>query len=213
MTAEGKLHVVTTVLEMTTHPLRPTTSRPKGVLALLHARRPTVSFYRYLYDTAGEAWFWWERRALDDDELLNIIHDDLVEIYVLYVDGVPGAFAELDLRGLRRAGTIDLSHAATLPEFLGRGYGHYLLTWTIDTAWRHEPKRLTARARSLDHPRATALLQRLGFTPCEQHEAEIDDPRRSGLIPPATPLPKSAVDHPPVDDPISDTVSRLPPRH
>ena len=35
---------------------------------------------------------------MDDDALTNIIQDELVEVYVLYVGGVPGGLGELDRR-------------------------------------------------------------------------------------------------------------------
>src|SRR5262245_41737996 len=84
------LDIVVTYLEMLKPPTRPTVPAPVvGKIALFRAERPTISYYRYLYNTVGEPWLWWERRRLSNDELARIIHDPLVEIYVLYVDGVP----------------------------------------------------------------------------------------------------------------------------
>jgi len=178
---DGKLETTITYLEITERPPHPHVVPPHGTkTALLRARRPTIAFYRFLYDTVGEPWLWYERRAMDDATLNAIIRDDGVEIYVLYVDGVPAGFAELD----RRAGTeIELAYFGLMPEFIGRGLGRFLLTWAIDTAWSHEPERLWVNTNSLDHPKALALYQRCGFRPYKQEPKLFDDPRITGLIP------------------------------
>ncbi|MDH3910901.1 MAG: GNAT family acetyltransferase [Rhodospirillales bacterium] len=87
---DGKLETTVTYLEMTERPPHPHLVPPLGMkLALLRARPPTVGFYRFLYNTVGGPWLWYERRALDDEALGRIITDDRVEIYVLYANGVP----------------------------------------------------------------------------------------------------------------------------
>ena len=57
----------------------------------LRADNPTVSFYRYLYNTVGEPWLWYERRAFDDATLLQMFADDFVDIFAVHI-GVPGFF-------------------------------------------------------------------------------------------------------------------------
>lgn len=178
---DGKLTTTVTYLEMTERPPHPHVVPPQGMkLALLRAREPTVAFYRFLYDTVGGPWLWYERRAMADDALAHIIGDERVEIYVLYADGVPAGYAELDRR---EPPDIELAYFGLMPEFIGRGLGRYLLTWTIDTAWNHEPKRLWVNTNSLDHVKALALYQRCGFRPYRQEHRLMDDPRLIGLIP------------------------------
>ncbi len=180
---DGTLAISQTRLEMLAPPPRPRFVQPGGKLALLHAPTPPVRFFRYLYDNVGERWFWWERRAMDDEALAGILADPLVELYVLYVDGAPAGFAELDLNELSSSQTISLNLLGLMPEHLGKGYGRYLMTWAIDSAWRREPKRLVTTIRSLDHPHAAAVLQQHGFVPFEQERMTMEDPRRCGLIP------------------------------
>ena len=69
-----------------------------------------------------------------------------------------------------------------MPEFIGKGLGRYLLTWAVDTAWNHEPKRLWVNTNSLDHVKALALYQRCGFRPYRQEQHVMEDPRVIGLI-------------------------------
>lgn len=176
----GKIRTVVTHLEMTARPLRRPLPRPAEKLAFLHAERPTVSFYRYLYNTVGEPWLWADRRRLDDDALASIVHDPKVEVYVLYVAGVPAGFAELD----RRAPPgVDLTCFGLVPEFIGRRLGPLLLDWALGEAWLGETERVTVRTCTLDHPRAFTVCQRAGFVPVRQETRLLDDPRALGLIP------------------------------
>ena len=69
--------------------------------------------------------------ATDDDELRAIIRDPLVEIYVLYLGGVPAGYVELDRRVKAE---IELVYLGLSPEFTGRGLGRYPLDWAIHTA-------------------------------------------------------------------------------
>ncbi len=167
----GTLACTITYLEMTDKPSRLATHPPHGIqVALLRARRPTVAFYRFLYNGVGADWLWYERRAMDD----------AVEIYVLYVEGVPAGYAELDRRVNPE---VELVYFGLMPEFIGRGLGDYLLSAAIDIAWRYEPSRLWVHTNTLDHPRALPLYQRHGFTVYHQEQRILPDPRLTGLIP------------------------------
>ena len=173
---DGKLAYTITFLEMTEHPQLEPVHPPADLrLALLRAEAPSVAFYRYLYDRIGEDWTWWERRLLGDAELAKIVQNPKVEVYVLYVGGVPGGFFEIDRR---QEDTADLAYFGLLPEFVGRGLGSYFLTEAIETAWSSAPRRVTVNTNTLDHPRALPLYQRMGFVPIGQKEMNIDDPRR-----------------------------------
>ena len=177
----GMLGVKITYLEMTERPRLPQVIHPAGItVALLRAHRPPIAFYRFLYDTVGEPWLWYERRLLADEALEVIIHDDLVEVYVLYADGNPAGFAELDRRA---ANDIELAYFGIMPGHIGQGLGRYLLRWAIDTAWAHEPKRLWVNTCTLDHPKALPLYQQMGFQPYKQVERRIVDPRLTGVVP------------------------------
>jgi len=184
-----RIETVTTHLEM----LAPPTPRPPRLpahkLALLRAPKPSVAFYRYLYGTVGEPWFWYERRAMDDANLAAAIGADGIEISVLYADGEPAGFVELDFRD---KADVNLAYFGLMPHLIGRGLGAYLLAWTVDEVWRRGPKRLWVHTCTLDHPRALRLYQRGGFVPYKQETKVIDDPRDLGLIPATVPLPPGA---------------------
>jgi GNAT superfamily N-acetyltransferase len=153
------MSVTTTYLEMFAHNGRSIPEAPPGV-AVVYARKPTVAWYRFLYDAVGKDWNWTSRKKLPDDELAQIIHDPLVELQVLFVEGVPAGFAELDRRV---TGEIELKQFGLVPEFIGRGLGKYFLQWTIDKAFGHAPKRFWLHTCTHDHPIALSNYIKAGF--------------------------------------------------
>lgn len=178
---DGKLELVTTRLELRATPRHPRVSIMGRTLALVHAKRPPLHFYRYLYDTVGSPYLWWQRREIDDEALAAIVHDERVEILVLQVDGVPAGFAELDRR---RTGEVALVYFGLMPEFVGQGLGLPFLGRVMEHVWQGDDvERVIVHACSTDHPRALMVYQRLGFVPYDVEHELIDDPRDRGLFP------------------------------
>ncbi|MEH6631983.1 MAG: GNAT family N-acetyltransferase [Halopseudomonas aestusnigri] len=179
MNTDEKLKVTITSLEMFERPPNLMLHSPHGhKTSLIRACDPTVSFYRYLYNTVGAPWLWWERRSMSDKDLAAVIKDEATEIYVLYFDGVPAGYAELDRRD---EPVIDLAYLGLMPEFVGCKLGPYLLSSMIDTAWSYEPKRLTVNTCTLDHPKALAVYQKCGFSVYDQSSKLIDDPKLNSI--------------------------------
>lgn len=180
-----KLPVTITWLEMTSPPGHPPAPAPlhEAPIALTRLHSPTVCFYRYLYDSIGEPWLWWDRRLWSDEELQAAITAENTDIYLLSVGSIPAGFSELVYRA--DDNTVELAYFGLAPEFIGRGFGPYLLDWTIKTAWEHPsaPKRLELNTCTLDHPSALATYQKAGFTPFRQETQEVPDPRARGIIP------------------------------
>lgn len=153
--------VIITHLEMHAPPDDPAPVFPEGV-TIVRAVRPTVAFYRYLYDAVGRDWDWVDRKKLTDEELAAIIQDDRVAVHVLYVEGTPAGYVELDARV---EGEVQIAYFGLAPEFIGRGLGTRFLAWAIREAWSSKPRRIHVNTCTLDHPGALALYQKLGFVP------------------------------------------------
>ncbi len=172
---EGKIETVITYLEMTEPPAAPPPPPPLVKLALLKADEPTVSFYRFLYNTVGGPWSWYERRLMDDETLAAIVQSADVEIYVLYVGGVPAGYGELDFH---ENPDVELAYFGLMPEFIGRRLGWYFLRAMIDEAWSRKPDRLWVNTCTLDHPSALKMYLRAGFVSYRQETETIVDPRQ-----------------------------------
>ena len=168
------LAITITRLEMRARPaaLRPALphGHDNGRVMLLRARKPPVHFYRYLYETVGKAYHWVDRCRMDDETLCAHIHDDNVDVFVMYGDGVPAGYFELDFRQPDEA---ELVYLGLLPEHVGRGLGSFLLATAIDHAWSKPINRLWVHTNTLDHPRALPTYQRMGFVPFAQEKATI----------------------------------------
>jgi GNAT superfamily N-acetyltransferase len=166
--------ITITKLEMKAKPpgLRPQLRREhdNGRVMLLKVKHPPVHFYRYLYETVGRAHVWVERTRMSDDALAVIVQDEKVELYVLYCEGAPAGYAELDFRKMPAA---ELAYFGLIPDYIGRGLGAFLLATAIDIAWTKPIERLWVHTNTLDHPRALPLYQQMGFVPYAQEKAEI----------------------------------------
>lgn len=169
-----RISITITKLEMKAKPASLRLHLPhgndNGRAVLLKLRQPPVHFYRYLYNTVGRDHVWVERRRMSDEALAAIVQDERVEIYVLYCDGAPAGYFELDLR---KPPDAELAYFGLISDFIGRGFGGYLLATAIDTAWSKSIERLWVHTNTLDHPRALPLYQKMGFSPYAQEQTTI----------------------------------------
>lgn len=133
---------------------------PRDGLTVLHAQTPSVPYYRFLYDAVGKDYNWLSRRKLSDEKLAAILGDPLNEVYVLYVDGSPAGFAELDRR---RADEVELVQFGLMSDFIGQRLGTWFLQWTIDNVWSYGPRRFWLHTCTLDHPAAVPTYKKAGF--------------------------------------------------
>ena len=168
---KGAALVTVTYLEMTSPDQRLAVPAWDEPITIQRAERPTISFYRYLYDTVGADWDWYERRRLSDEALAAIVHDDAVEVYVLYVRGVPAGYAELDRRV---EGEVEIAYFGLMPDYIGRGLGPALLDWALERAWSYGPRRVWLHTCSLDHPKALAVYRRAGFEVYDREVVSVD---------------------------------------
>ncbi len=143
------------------------------------ALRCTSMFYRFLYYMVGQHHVWWLRRTLPDSELMAIIGHPGVSIHVLYQDGEPAGFYELDRRA--GGGVINLSYFGLLPHAIGRGLGMAFLRHALDTAWAEGASAVTVNTCTADHPRALPNYLAAGFEKLRTVREVWRVPTRLGL--------------------------------
>jgi GNAT superfamily N-acetyltransferase len=136
-------------------------SAPREGLSVIHAKQPTVAFYRFLYNSVGQDYNWHSRASRPDAELARLIQDPLNEVHVLHVDGTPAGFAELDRR---TPAEIELIQFGLMPEVIGQGLGKWFLQWAIEKAWSYEPRRFWLHTCTLDHPAALPNYLKAGLS-------------------------------------------------
>jgi GNAT superfamily N-acetyltransferase len=174
------LEDVITYLEMLERPAGKRVPAPPERLALMRVEDCTVSFYRYIYDTVGRPWLWFERRLVDDATLAALLAKPTIEIFVLYVRGVPAGFFELDTAAPRET---KLCYFGLTPDFIGRRLGPYMLQAAIDQAWSRPLDRFWLHTSTFDHPKALATYQRAGFVVYARRRVSFNDPRDLGILP------------------------------
>ena len=140
----------TTYLEMSTPPCIKV-SVPQSGLEISQVKLPNVDFYLGLYRAVGLEFQWIDRLVMPEQELRTIIHDDLVDVFVLTRVGKTVGYSELDRR---IPGEIELAYFGLFPEVIGQGLGNYLLNWTLRMAWSHQPRRVWVHTCDLAHPAA-----------------------------------------------------------
>jgi len=126
----------------------------------------------------GADYVWWLRRTMPDGDLAALLADKHVSIHVLYEDGQPAGFFELDGRARP---DMNLSYFGLMPHALGRGTGAAFLRAAIDACWAAGPRWVTVNTCTADHPRALPGYIRAGFRPVRQVREVWDLPVRLGL--------------------------------
>ncbi len=185
---------VITYLEMRERPSLPRVPAPYQLkLALMRAENCTVSYYRYLYETVGTPWLWYERRLLSDEALAAQIKKATTEIFVLYAGGIPAGYFELDAAAPEET---ELCYFGLVPDFIGRGLGPFMLQAAIDRAWERPLARLWVHTRTFDHPKALGHYPRAGFVGYARRELRFEDPRLLGYLPRSLTHPRL----PPLDE-------------
>ncbi|WP_428393235.1 GNAT family N-acetyltransferase [Lichenicoccus sp.] len=160
-----RIAVDVTFLRMGRRPVEPAPGFAPGD-GISHLTAPTVGFYRYLYGTVGHDYCWWLRRVATDAELAALLTDSHISLHVLYRDGAPGGFFELDSR---HGGEVNISYFGLLPHLVGKGVGQAFLRAAIDQAWSRVLPRpglgIRVNTCTADHPRALGSYLRAGFKP------------------------------------------------
>ena len=172
-----RVGVTVTFLRMDRRPVDPPPPLPRDA-SLVRLARPSVPFYRYLYDTVGGPHLWWLRRVLPDSALSGILGDPLVGIHVLYRGGEPAGFFELDARARP---DVNLSYFGLMPHAVGRGFGAAFLRAAVDEAFAQSGRGVTVNTCTADHRRALPTYLRTGFKPLRTVREVWDVPTRLGM--------------------------------
>lgn len=176
-----RVGVRVTFLRMDHKPADPAPLLPAG--SEVRARpRCGVAEFRNLYDKVGADHLWWLRRTLSDAELAAHLARPSVVVHVLWRDGQPAGFHELERT---EAATANINYFGLFPEAVGHGLGRAFLRHAIDVAWSWAPRALTVNTCTADHWRALPTYEAAGFVPIRVVDEVWDVPTRLGLRIPA----------------------------
>ncbi len=152
--------------------LRPASPPPESV-EIRRAFHASPELGRFLYTAAGGNWYWIDRLGWSHEQWAERMSDPRVETWVLYQDGTPAGYFELDGSA---AGEVEIAYFGIMPAFLGRRLGGPLLTAAIRRGWAMGAERVWVHTCTLDSPRALAHYQARGMRVFKEHTEAIELP-------------------------------------
>ena len=176
-----RVGVTVTFLRMDQPPTDPAPRFPDGFV-VKRDRWCSVADYRFLYREVGDAYVWWLRRVMPDNQLAAMLRDPRVSIYILREQGQPAGFYELDRTPWP---VVNLSYFGLMPQAIGRRLGFPFLRHAVDAAWGMGPRAVTVNPCTADHPRALPGYLRAGFMPLREVREEWNVPLRLNMPIPA----------------------------
>jgi enamine deaminase RidA (YjgF/YER057c/UK114 family)/GNAT superfamily N-acetyltransferase len=168
-----RVNVTTWSLEITNEAdLRPSAPPPEGV-EIRRALHPSPELGRFLYTAAGGNWYWIMRLGWSYERWLERLSHPRVEMWVMYLEGTPAAYFELDGSIENQ---VEVAYMGVLPAFLGRGLGGPLLTAAIRRGWAMGAERVWVHTCTLDSPRALAHYQARGMRVLKEETEPLELP-------------------------------------
>ncbi|WP_237067670.1 GNAT family N-acetyltransferase [Microbulbifer guangxiensis] len=137
-------------------------SKPKPpTLEVVEAELREYRFNRYLYQLVGEPWQWVDKLALSDEAWREYAERDSLRTWVAYHRGSIAGYYELEQQP---DGNVQIAYFGLAPRFVGRGFGGYLLTHALESAWAWgDTRRVWVHTCTLDHPGALGNYQARGL--------------------------------------------------
>jgi len=130
----------------------------------------SVAFFRSLYQQVGEAYRWTDRLRWSDDTIREHLATPGVSLWLMSWEDVPAGYFELREHP---DGSAEIAYFGLLPDFIGRGWGKYLLSRAVQIAWALGPSRVWLHTCTLDHPAALPNYLKRGFQPTRTEEYEV----------------------------------------
>lgn len=124
-----------------------------------------INEYRYLNKLIGADLGWVDRQLISDTELENILGCSDIKIFVLLENDNIIGFTEIDFRDKE---IVKLEYFGLIPAARGKGYGKFLLCWTINEIWKYSPRKIRLNTSSQDHPNALPNYLKAGFIIIEE---------------------------------------------
>lgn len=168
-----------TYLELYDHMPRQLSLEAPPDTLIMQASTPLPAFYRFLYTEVGRTYAWVDRLPWTDEDLHNYLACPDIVLLVLYVQGVPAGYIELDRANTEEPGT-KIAYFGLMPAFHGRGLGRYLLSVGVQRALDDGARRIWLNTCTLDGPYALANYQARGFVAYKQHTYPAFHPNAGG---------------------------------
>jgi ribosomal protein S18 acetylase RimI-like enzyme len=130
-----------------------------------------ASFYRYLYAEVGRAFRWTDRLGWDDERIRKHLATEGLSLWLMTWEAAPAGYFELKPHP---DGSVEIAYFGLLPEYIGRGWGKYLLSEAVRAAWSTRPTRVWLHTCTLDHPAALPNYLQRGFRAVREESYTVE---------------------------------------
>lgn len=121
---------------------------------------------RFLYDLVGEDWQWLDKQTWTSERWEEYACAENLRTWIAYCEGSIAGYFELQKNNEK---DTELAYFGLAPAFVGRGFGGFLLSQAITTAWAwSNTDRIIVNTCTLDHPGALANYKARGFQVYEE---------------------------------------------
>lgn len=130
-------------------------------LEIVEAELKEYKFNHYLYSLVGEIWNWTDKLVLTRQQWKKYAESSNLRTWVAYYKGSIAGYFELNNDS---EFNVEIAHFGLSPNFIGKGFGGYLLSCAIKFAWQKcNAKRVWVHTCTLDHPNALKNYQSCGL--------------------------------------------------
>lgn len=152
--------ITTYYLEMRSPAALQSKPKPEG-LQIDECVIKQFQFNRFLYQLVGSAWQWTDKLQWSDAQWTAFAENDDLRTWVAYYHGSPAGYYELQQQ---EGGDVEIAYFGLAPKFIGKGFGGYLLSHGIQSAWAWAgTKRVWVHTCTRDHPSALQNYQARGM--------------------------------------------------
>lgn len=130
-------------------------------LTVIEAEVDEPRVNKFLYEYIGGPWEWTDKLSHSDKEWSDYVEDPNLRTWIAYFRGSIAGYFEL-LTG--SDGTTEIVYFGLAAQFIGMGFGGYLLSHAISCAWAIDAtQRVYVHTCTLDHESALKNYQARGF--------------------------------------------------
>lgn len=152
--------VTRTYLEMTSPTDLQPFARPDPAPRIERLGECPPAFFRFLYTEVGRAYHWADRLPWSDGTIRRHLANPAISLWLMTWRAAPAGYFELKREGDE---SVEIAYFGLLPDYVGRGWGKFLLGEAVRTAWSLRPARVWLHTCTLDHPAALPNYLRRGF--------------------------------------------------
>lgn len=140
--------ITTYYLEMNSSSALQAKEDSKG-LQICECETSHFQFNKFLYQLVGDKWGWFDKLVWTDEDWKAYVENDNLRTWVAYHGGTPAGYYELHRQD---KGDVEIAYFGLVADFIGNGFGGYLLSQAIKAAWNWEgTNRVWLHTCSLDH--------------------------------------------------------------